>query len=440
MKKNKKIIASALGATTIAAGMGIAAVAQACPAPAPASDPVTNYYNDNVFTTTNGVLDSNGLSEFWGFYIFANGSTVVAQDNTTLLSNVSVAFNITNIVNTSGSIYNFTFSMTRVTANILGSTNSTTFSPSGSRTYLYQLTIEGLDISQSGTMLPTITSTDGVDSDFLVSAIVERRVFEFYSSGNTNALLDTIVLSSGFSIEGNEVTPMDFRSNVTNFALGMPLALTDITVTPPQSGASSVVSVSIATGSVSYMYPVSGGSPASFTIPTTGPLVFSFDISTDFAAPTSQSSVTGMFEFQVPPTVELSNIWNPNSQTLVPSQAALINAIGLIVEDSTNEEPAGQLIAPVRSRFSNVSDAVFNAALGLWTATGWTPASFVLTTEGGLGQTLFSAVSLVQGSSTATTANGNNNNYSWSWYQYGFYRHSLTYGSMYLFHSNNFHS
>ena len=254
--------------------------------------------------------------------------------------------------------------MTRVTANILGSTNSTTFSPSGSRTYLYQLTIEGLDISQSGTMLPTITSTDGVDSDFLVSTIVERRVLEFYSSGNTNALLDTIVLSSGFSIEGNEVTPMDFRSNVTNFALGMPLALTDITVTPPQSGASSVVSVSIATGSVSYMYPVSGGSPASFTIPTTGPLVFSFDISTDFAAPTSQSSVTGMFEFQVPPTVELSNIWNPNSQTLVPSQAALINAIGLIVEDSTNE-PAGQLIAPVRSRFSNVSDAVFNAALGL---------------------------------------------------------------------------
>ena len=48
----------------------------------------------------------------------------------------------------------------------------------------------------------------------------------------------------------------------------------------------------------------------------------------------------------------------------MPSQAALINAIGLIVEDSTNE-PAGQLIAPVRSRFSNVSDAVFNAALGL---------------------------------------------------------------------------
>ena len=320
MKKGKKRIASILGAATIAAGTGIAAVAQACPSPT-SSEPVTNYFNA-LLGTTDGVLNDSGLFQFWALYNAANNDALYpnnhvdeANKSLSLLSNVRITFDITNVKNTSGNIYNLTFSMTKVVANVLGSTNTTTFSPSQNRNNLYQLRIEDFDISlppfprilpvyvySPSNSIPSVVIVDSIDNDFLVSTIVEKRVFEFYNTENANTLLDTIILSSEFSIEGSVVTPDAFRNAVIDFALGNSLTLFDITVVLSEDIRSSVLSVEINTGSVSYMYPVPGENDASFTIPNTGPLRFTFDISTNFVAPTNQNSVTGVFEFQVPPT------------------------------------------------------------------------------------------------------------------------------------------
>ena len=398
MEKNGKKIASVLGAATVAAGIGIAAVAQACPQPAPpppASDPTT-FFNDVILTTnTNGTLNESGLSNFWELYNNANDSSMhpnnnVSQTNAALLSNVTVTYTVTNVVYTSGNLYNLTFAITEVTGNVLGATDTTTFSPSQNNSSLYQLEIENLDVSLTNVPAVSISATSGIDADFLASRVAAGRIFKFFNTSNTHELLDTAILSPEFSIVGNIASAAEFRSNVVNF-LFHSFHESNVTVSLPQDSSSSTASVVIATGGAQYQYPERSGNLIDFAVNVSGPLSFPLDISTDFVAPTT--NVTGSFLFEIPADVRINNIWNPDNQNSTAGEAELINSIGIILVGSVSNN---NNVAPVEGDFPSATPIEYNAALALWNATGWVANTIRIPEQDGvaLGETPFSSVTL----------------------------------------------
>ncbi len=290
MKKRNKILTSALSATTIVAGVTIAAVAQECSIFPDISNPLEAFFNSEEFTTNaDGTLDSGGLQRFWELYndVAGEGNSPISADNINFLSGVSLDYDI-NILSSDDSVFSFELVLTQINANILGSDQRTEIVPSAGRNSLYTLTVSGFDL-QSPSFENASISTD-MDPNFNISAIIEQFTFDFYNNANNNYsnLMRTIVASSGFEVDGVP-TPEGFNpSLITDVEFSTPLALSEFTASITNINMSQI---EINTGSFDYQYE---GVAGSVTSPDT--LTIQFDFSNVFEIPVA--GVSGIFNFQ----------------------------------------------------------------------------------------------------------------------------------------------
>ena len=290
MKKRNKILTSALSATTIVAGVTIAAVAQECSIFPDISNPLEAFFNSEEFTTNaDGTLDSGGLQRFWELYndVAGEGNSPISADNINFLSGVSLDYDI-NILSSDDSVFSFELVLTQINANILGSDQRTEIVPSAGRNSLYTLTVSGFDL-QSPSFENASISTD-MDPNFNISAIIEQFTFDFYNNANSNYsnLMRTIVASSGFEVDGVP-TPEGFNpSLITDVEFSTPLALSEFTASITNINMSQI---EINTGSFDYQYECVAGS---VTSPDT--LTIQFDFSNVFEIPVA--GVSGIFNFQ----------------------------------------------------------------------------------------------------------------------------------------------
>ena len=297
MIKNKKKIITTLGATGIVAGASVAAVAQSC-RPTP-SNPVEDYYNNTIFTQTDGFLSEVGLQNFWSLYIDANNNEANPQpnivsitSNTVLLSNVTLDFRITNVRNVSQNIYDFTVVFGSVTANVLGSSSRITFTSEVENTPLFALSMFNFNLDNPDAGTQNILVQEIAD-DFYINRIIATGLFDFYNTPDTDYfnLITAITRSTGFAVDGStdEAERARFEVSRLQFAVLPTFDEDSIVATTLQEGS---VSVEISTGVITYEYENFDGA----TSPDSGPLVYSFDYSFNPTIPLA-GSATGAFDF-----------------------------------------------------------------------------------------------------------------------------------------------